>query len=761
MRLGAAAAEQLVGFKRHMRAEVSNQNDAYLFSERGVTALHGAQVAALAALLDGTRDLATLVSCMPGGMGPEQIASVVGQLVEADLVTLRPPGEPRPDDREIAYWDASGIDSCTAARGIARRVGLVTVGGMAETAATEAALRAAGLDVTTDVKAATSSTDLSVVLCDDYLNPVLSEIDGAHRAAKRPWLLAKPLGAQVWIGPVFEPEKKSGCWHCLANRLWGHRQPEACAQAVLGHHGPALRPAVSVPALTAAAVHLIALEATKWLTGYRYPGQQCVWVLESLDLQGRRHNLRARPQCAACGDTSLVASEARKPVTLSSAKKVSYSGSGHRSLTSDEVLDRYRHLISPVTGVVKEIKRDARGPAFLNSFRSGPNTAAKVDGLNALRTSLRDESGGKGTTAVDAEAGALCEALERYCGRFQGDEERVRGSLRSLGEQAIHPNTCMLFDQRQYATRAEWNTAHSPFQYVCDPVDEHAEIDWTPVWSLTEQRHRLLPTGMLYYGAPRGRGGRCVRADSNGNAAGSSIEDAVLQAMLELVERDAVALWWYNRTLAPGVDLNTFNDPWIDGLTELYAELGREVWVLDVTSDLLIPAMVAVSRRTNSPREDITFGFGAHLDPRVALRRALTELNQLMPALLDADPDTSDDSDAVRWWRHASIADQAYVTPNPNVLLRALTDFNYTPRQDLFEDIYAIKTSLEALGMELLVLDQTRPDIELPVVKVIAPGMRHFWARFAPGRLYEVPVRLGRLNEPTPYENLNPMPMFM
>jgi oxazoline/thiazoline synthase len=38
------------------------------------------------------------------------------------------------------------------------------------------------------------------------------------------------------------------------------------------------------------------------------------------------------------------------------------------------------------------------------------------------------------------------------------------------------------------------------------------------------------------------------------------------------------------------------------------------------------------------------------------------------------------------------------------------------------------------------------------VVKVVVPGLRSFWARFAPGRLYDVPVRLGRLPSPTTYE---------
>jgi ribosomal protein S12 methylthiotransferase accessory factor len=49
----------------------------------------------------------------------------------------------------------------------------------------------------------------------------------------------------------------------------------------------------------------------------------------------------------------------------------------------------------------------------------------------------------------------------------------------------------------------------------------------------------------------------------------------------------------------------------------------------------------------------------------------------------------------------------------------------------------------------------------MPVVKVIVPGLRHFWAKFAPGRLYDVPVELGRLEKPTAYEDLNPISMFL
>jgi len=60
-------------------------------------------------------------------------------------------------------------------------------------------------------------------------------------------------------------------------------------------------------------------------------------------------------------------------------------------------------------------------------------------------------------------------------------------------------------------------------------------------------------------------------------------------------------------------------------------------------------------------------------------------------------------------------------------------------------------------GMDFLVLDQTRPDVEVPVVRVIVPGLRHFYRRFGPGRLYDVPVKLGLRDRPLAEHELNPL----
>jgi ribosomal protein S12 methylthiotransferase accessory factor len=193
--------------------------------------------------------------------------------------------------------------------------------------------------------------------------------------------------------------------------------------------------------------------------------------------------------------------------------------------------------------------------------------------------------------------------------------------------------------------------------------------------------------------------------------------------------------------------------------------MNREIWVLDITTDLGIPAFVAVSRRTDHPVEDILLGFGAHLDARVAVLRALTEVNQFLPAVITRNPDGStdyweDDRDTLEWWRTATIATEPWVRPDPTRPPTTLAGHGRLYSDDLAQDVRFCVDRARAAGLEVIVLDQTRPDIELNVAKVIVPGMRHFWRRLAPGRLYDVPVRQGWLAAPVPESQLNPTSVF-
>jgi len=159
-------------------------------------------------------------------------------------------------------------------------------------------------------------------------------------------------------------------------------------------------------------------------------------------------------------------------------------------------------------------------------------------------------------------------------------------------------------------------------------------------------------------------------------------------------------------------------------------------------------------------------GFGAHLDARIALLRAVTEMNQMMSHLLHAPVDKVanedvTDPETVHWLKTATRANQPYLVPSEGAPLRMATDYQNSWSDDVAEDVRDCQRLIERHGLEMLMLDQTRPEIGLPVVKVVVPGLRHFWARFAPGRLYDVPVRLRWLERPLAEDELNPVPMFL
>jgi ribosomal protein S12 methylthiotransferase accessory factor len=745
----------LVGFKSHIRAKVIPAEAVYLVSERGLTALSGSAIERLAPLLDGTRTMAELTREMSAHLSAAEVGQVLTRLSDAGLISIfQRSAAGHGDEQARAYWDLAGIGPDAAAALDCAAIEIIAVGG-ADAEALAGACRASGLAVGEPGDGAA----LSIVVCDDYLDPELNAVNTRHLASGRPWLLAKPSGSAPWIGPVFQPGS-GPCWACLAKRLEGNRHGAHLVRRLLGGDRPC---AGSLAPGRAAGAQLTALEAVKWLGGLRYDGQQDIYILDTVTLLGQHHRVARRPQCRSCGDPGLVAAGMGRPVTTVVRDVASGEGNGHRALGLDEVLRQYGHLVDPVTGIVGELRRSPNCPEFLHAFVSGRNRALTESTADALRSGLRCFSGGKGATELEARVGALCEAVERYCGTLDGDELTIRESYRGLGDQAVHPDTCQLFHQRQFAERERWNDNCVAFHRVPEPFDEHAVMDWTPVWSLLSGQQRLLPTGMLYFKPDAERQPTSVRADSNGNAAGASLEDAIMQGFFELVERDAVALWWYNRTRHAEVSLDSFDDPWVAGLPELYRRIGRQVWVLDVTSDLGVPAMAAISRRTDKPAEDIMTGFGAHFDPRIALRRALTELGQLMPAVAGARADgtgyQATEPHLMSWWRRATVGNQPYLLPDAGLAPRTAASYRYTSSGRL--DLDEIRTIVRHADLDLMVMDQTRPDIKMPVVKVVVPGLRHFWPRFAPGRLFEVPVRLGRLSKQTSYDELNPIPLYL
>jgi ribosomal protein S12 methylthiotransferase accessory factor len=63
--------------------------------------------------------------------------------------------------------------------------------------------------------------------------------------------------------------------------------------------------------------------------------------------------------------------------------------------------------------------------------------------------------------------------------------------------------------------------------------------------------------------------------------------------------------------------------------------------------------------------------------------------------------------------------------------------------------------------LRLFYADLTREEIGVPVARVIVPGLRHYLPRFAPGRLYDVPAKLGWPASGLDESTLHPLPLIV
>ena len=766
--------------KPTFHVEIVEPEGVFLLSEQGHFVLKGELYCAIAPLLDGLHTSDEIVDALMGKVSAAEVYYALGAMESKGYVVE---ATPQIADASAAFWYASGVDPVSADERLRKTpVSLVAAGGVALAPFAEA-LGAMGLRVE-------GRGELTIVVTDDYLQEDLAEINAAALVSGKPWLLVKPVGALIWIGPVFRPGV-CACWECLARRLRANRDVESYLLGGRQRQAPFPISCAATPASLQVAVQLAALEAAKAIgRGYPHPNplpegegvpsspspegkgpaempaDATLITFDTLTLETQRHTIVRLPQCRACGCPSPAAT-LRRPPALGRRMKPLLAAGSHRTRTAEQILAQYERHVSPITGAVSALNRlHTEDERLLHAWGAGFRSGLQSIEGYAPNSAPRGGGGGKGASVVEARASALCEALETYSSSFHGDEPRTRASYRELGARAIHPAACTLFSAAQYMRQFELNARQPEFSWIPARLDEETPIDWTPVWSLTRQEFRYVPTEYCYHRAPLAGGVRYCPSDANGHAVGASLEEAVRHGLLELIERDSVTIWWYNRLRRPALDLDSFDEPYVVAVRQHYRENGRELWVLDLTTDLGVPVFAAVVGQTGG---HVMLGFGAELDPRVALLRAVTELNQL-DAMIGteiggggqehgpADPATN----PLDWWSTAGLVAYPYLGPDSAAPARRRAGFAELWSDDVYDDVNWCQRALEAQGLEVLVLDQTRNEIGLPAVQVIVPGLRHFRPpRLAAGRLYDVPVRLGWLETPLREDELNQVPLML
>jgi oxazoline/thiazoline synthase len=734
------AAKDIAQFAPNFTVYVLPPDQVCLYSEDRKFFLHGELYCALAnAIGRGGKSLQQLFVELAKHFPPEKVEEAIKRLIERQYIVE---ASPTSNSVQAGYWASLGLPPGMAEQNLANcrvRVEAIDVQGAKEFTK---ALSELG------VRIVSRNADLTVTLANDYLERRLAELNQQRVSDGKPWLLVQPSGAFPLVGPILNPGK-GPCWTCLFDRMIRNREVKGFLERTEAH-AVASSPLVRNP-LGQGAIPFAALEVTKAIaTGFRTDLNNHIISHDLLGSTTVKHYVAHRPQCPTCGSKKLRdPRRAPTPIALGPGLKLTMTSGGFRTVSSRATVARFRKHVSPLTGVVKRLERIEADLPLNTNYLADHNFSGPALTVDALRAGLEGGSFGKGSTAEQAEASALMEAIERYSGIFQGDEIRAPKRFTDFepGE-AINPESVLLFSDAQYRSpEAEPGEAHP----VPARFDSSAKIEWSPVWSLRDQCFRYLPTSLMYffYGSEG-----AYNADSNGCAAGNTLQEAVVQGFLELVERDSYAIWWYNRLQREELDLSQFDDSYVQDLRSQLNDQGRKLWVLDITSDLGVPTYVAMLHWMQNGHENIEFGSGAHFDSRIALLRALTELNQFLSiGLMDGGTGEKPSLDGATPLR---LADYPFLLPNGRPAAPIISGSKFGPLDDTRKQADACVEIARQAGLDFLVLDQTRPDVETSVARVIVPGLRHFYRRFGPGRLYDVPVKLGLRDTPIAENELTP-----
>jgi len=731
------------GLRAHGPLRLVHDADGRLVVETGsgtfTTAAAGSAVLTALARHGGRLDTATLVADLaaaPGGGVPlPDLARGIADLVQ-DGVLVRTPAGPR-----------------------RRRVRLAAVGDV-DPGPCRAALAAGDLHEVTD------DADLVVVLCRDHGDPELDTELRRCDDAGTPALLVRLGTARCSIGPLLSGDRRrpaaappvgrpvtggrpdpGGTVHVAQVAAPGGSCPD-CLLAALRRNDPrpptgrgSVVPAGSGAVLAQAAAGLVAAAVDGLLETLGDPPPDPPadgttggpgWAeVREVDLRSLLTTVHPVPPCRHApppSGTGPAAGEA--PATDARDDDGDDEGDDEGAAG---FLRRTAALVSPVTGALApvQVRRVGGGHVLASTthpvrWRSRPGAPARWVRATATAVGLHE---------ARARAAATGEALERGSASWHGDEERVRCAAADL---RARPGARVLLPQELgHHSAAQVAAGEGPPPLPLDLV-----TDFSPLRRLTGGRAGTpdgpawIASGAAYFGHPDDEASVFTRPDSNGCAVGSTTAAATLAGLLELLERDAVALWWWPRAARPGLDPALLGD----GRATLEGELGRrgrDLWLLDVTTDLGVPVVVAVGARRDGT--GLLFGFGAHLDHARAARRAGRELLQVVVCVEDGAPDRAPDrgSDEGGVFTGSAGWDGVHVRDVPFVLAHGRR-----PAPPAGAAATGVRADLDALldllgrsGLETFVLDLTRAAAGVPAVRVVAPALRPWYRRLGPGRL--------------------------
>lgn len=365
----------------------------------------------------------------------------------------------------------------------------------------------------------------------------------------------------------------------------------------------------------------------------------------------------------------------------------------------------------------------------------------------AARPEAGRAAGGRGLTPADCRASGIGEAVEIASCCAWPDDTLAVATISEVDRPALLPDALHGFSPSQVRDRVALNTAWKGADWCPPPAPASAELAWCKARHAMTGEQWFVPADHVLIGRREvGDPDAVAVATTSGCAAGPTIEDARLSALLELVERDAIGRWWYGARRRARVDPAAFALP--GPLLRYLRTRDRRTLVFDISTELWSPVLAAVSWEGDGSK--IALGFSARPDPAGAGRHAVIEMLQtelgIEQRLARNEPD-------IREWCRDVSAGNLPLDPETDVVSTSTFEANGQAMERLLG-------SFAREGIPVLFVDRTRPEFDIPVVRAIAPGLCTDKPRWGSPRLLAPDTRdLSSIADRRGGEPPNPIPL--
>ncbi|GAB1641478.1 YcaO-like family protein [Krasilnikovia sp. MM14-A1259] len=433
--------------------------------------------------------------------------------------------------------------------------------------------------------------------------------------------------------------------------------------------------------------------------------------------------------------------------------------------TVPEGLRRLDRIVGPY-GLVGQVNRlpiqpgEPRFPIYAASLgdiaQVIPNVAESVGPRGA-----RGQVDGAGGDLHAERAARLCvaEALERYSTCVVPEDQLIWATAEELGNDALPIASLPRCTPQELA---------HPRAMAVD-IDAQAPMRWTRGWSLTEHRPLWMPAVQVWmHLAARSRAERHWNPISTGCATHTDLKQALVNAICEVVERDSIALTWYQRLPLPRIEFDE-----VPATVRPYLDRSRasqvETVFFDATTDLGIPVIYSIDLTPDNPVLGQLVMCNAALNPADSVSKILRESASSRIAMQSSRkvPDTIDEFVSV--YHGAAYMGTPQRRPDFSFLLdnarrRRFTDLPNLSSGDADTDLQLLIGRLADAGCDVVAIECTTDearDVGFRVVRVIIPQLMPlsftYRARYlAHPRLYTAPAAMG--HRVLSAEEINPLP---